>query len=129
MPAGNAFTATQRADLERVVAIAEQRSGLNFSVYVGPLNDGRDSAIALHSGTDHRSQDLILVAVDPEARRLEIVTGADAFLWCDDRTCGLAALTMTSSFAAGDLIGGLKNGLALLGEHSRRPNMRHIDTL
>jgi hypothetical protein len=61
------------------------------------------------------------------ARRVEIVTGSSSRRWLDDRACALAVLAMTTSFGAGDLAGGLVNGLRSLGEHSRHPRVLHLD--
>jgi hypothetical protein len=36
---------------------------------------------------------------------------------------------MTSSFAAGDLVGGIRDGLQVLSDHARRRETRHLDTL
>ncbi len=128
MAGGDSFSRLQRIELERVVEQAEARSGLAFSLYVGPLPHGRTSAEAMHAGgTDPASS--VLVAVDPGGRTLQIVTGSRAALRCDARTCGLAAAAMTASFGAGDLLGGIRNGLALLGEHGYRPEMLHTSTL
>ena len=70
----------------------------------------------------------VLVAVDPLARSLEIVTGSRAARALDDRTCALASLTMTTSFAGGDLVGGLCRGLQVLADHGRVVAQRHLDT-
>jgi hypothetical protein len=69
-----------------------------------------------------------VVAVDPGARALEIVTGRTAAAMLDDRTCALSALAMTSSFAAGDLVGGIRNGLQVLADHGRNALTPHLDT-
>jgi uncharacterized membrane protein YgcG len=70
----------------------------------------------------------VLVAVDPSARRLEIVMGEDLRGRLDDRACGLAALAMTTAFAAGDLAGGIVNGIRSMAEHARAPRTLHLDT-
>ena len=126
--AGDGFSAEQRLQLGRAVEAAEAGSGLRFAVYVGELDGGRSAAQAQHAATADPAR-TVLVAVDPSSRGLEIVTGPDAASQLDDRTCALAALTMTSSFAAGDLLGGLRNGLQLLGDHARRGTRRHLETL
>ena len=47
MPAGDAFSPGQSAEIERALAAAGSRCGLPFSVYVGPLGEGADSVAAL----------------------------------------------------------------------------------
>jgi len=36
-------------------------------------------------------------------------------------------MSMTSSFAAGDLAGGLREGIVMLAEHARHPRVLHLD--
>ncbi len=127
MRAGDGFSPEQRAGLERSLASAEASSGLSFLLYVGVLEGGRAAAERLlAAGAD--PADSVLVAVDPVNRGLEIVTGRRAALVLDERTCALAGLAMTSSFAAGDLVGGIRNGLQVLSDHARVPLTRHIST-
>lgn len=120
MPAGEAFSPRQRDDIERAVRFAAQESGLPVAVYVGPLEEGgpRRSAERLHAALDEPA-DSVLVAVDPASRHLEIVTGAEARHRVDDRASGLAGISMTSAFAAGDLAGGIVTGVRMLAEHAR----------
>ena len=127
MPAGDGITDRQRLSIEEFVAAAEQLCGLKFTVFVGQLTEGRESAQQMLTGPD-RSR-TVLTAVDPTSRQLEIVTGEDASSIIDDRTCALAALAMTSSFQAGELVGGLRNGINLMAQHARLPARRHIDTV
>jgi hypothetical protein len=58
---------------------------------------------------------------------LVIVTGRLARIPLDDRACGLAALSMTSSFTTGDIMGGLRDGLSVLGEQARRMRVEYLD--
>lgn len=63
----------------------------------------------------------------PARRGLEIVTGERAKRQLPDSQCGLAALTMQASFAAGDLTGGLVTGIQQLGEHAHQLPMLHTE--
>jgi uncharacterized membrane protein YgcG len=65
------------------------------------------------------------VLVDPTAHLLEIVTGTEAHRVLDDAEVKLAALTMQTAFATGDLVGGITRGVQQLAEHARRPQLRH----
>lgn len=125
MPAGE-FTTSQRAEIQRLLEHAERQSGLAFSAYVGPWEGGRSGAEALLERLADPDRS-VLVAVDPVARQLEIVTGRLARIPLDDRACGLGALSMTSSFTTGDTIGGLRDGLAVLGEHARRMRVEWVE--
>jgi uncharacterized membrane protein YgcG len=108
------------------VTSAELATGLRFTVHIGPLDGGRAAAQAV-LGRLSDSDTTVLVAVDPAARGLEIVTGGQASHHVDDRACTLAALAMTSSFSAGDLVGGLVNGLQVLSDHGRRQRVLNLD--
>jgi len=119
---------SQRVALSRVVQRARSISGYCFGIYVGPLAAGRESAIAQHSVLPDPTS-AVLVAVDPTARTIEIVTGRTVAVDLDDRACQLATLAMKSCFAADDLVGGLRDGVTLLAEHSRAPKVLHLENL
>lgn len=121
MPAGKAFSSSQAEDIDRVLRSAERETGLRFSVYVGEAQgEMREYASRLHAALDSDGSTAVLVAVDPGARRLEIVTGEEARLRLDDRTCALAAMSMTTAFSVGDLTGGIISGVSMLADHARR---------
>ena len=63
-------------------------------------------------------QTSVLIAVSPNQRVLEIVTGGDARRRLPDRTAKLAALSMAAAFGGGDLAGGIVSGLAQLADHA-----------
>lgn len=124
--AGDAFSDRQRDEIVRAIQRGRRSSGVNFSVYVGAA-DGPARAYAKrrHAELGAEAGDSVLIFVDPGARSLEIVTGSRARRWVDDRACALAAMTMTSSFAAGNLAGGIAQGLQVLAEHARHPASLH----
>jgi uncharacterized membrane protein YgcG len=127
VPAGDAFTPQQLHDLERAVRNAEALSGLHFSVYVGGADEEtRPFAVSLLNQLDDPDHS-VLVYVDPAGRRVEIVTGSLARRQLSDAQAGLAALTMQTSFAAGDLIGGLVTGVQQLGDHAHQPPLMHTN--
>lgn len=115
-----AFSEQQAYELGRLVDRARAATGLTFSVYVGTTPDGskpRAEATRLLREFGDLAPRVVLVYVDPNARALEIVTGSVAAGWLDERACGLAAVTMTSSFAVGDLAGGIQRGIEQLVSH------------
>ena len=127
MPVGDAFSPDQRRQIDRARTRAGANAGLDFHVYVGPTgDDSRAEARRLHRRLPDAPR-AVLVAVDPRAHALEIVTGAHARRVLDDATCGLAALTMQTAFAAGDFAGGIVRGLHQLGDHARQPDTLHTD--
>jgi uncharacterized membrane protein YgcG len=125
VPAGEVLDHAERRRLEHAVAVAEQLSGLTFSVYVGPGEGGsREFAERLHAALP-APEDAVLVFCDPAAHVLEIVTGSDVRRVLHDYDCRLAAMSMQSSFSAGDVVGGLVNGVQQLGQSARRPETLH----
>lgn len=125
MPAGELADHVERRRLERATEVAQQLSGLTFSVYVGPADKPpRRFAARLHAGLAAPRQS-VLVFCDPDARALEIVTGGEARRVLDDLACRLAAASMQTSFQAGDLVGGLVTGIQQLGQAARHPETLH----
>jgi hypothetical protein len=119
-------TPTEQARLEKAVRNAEEVSGqLRFSLYLGPA-DGPPRAVAerLHAALE-APEISVLVLCDPEQRALEIVTGTIARRSLTDADCGLAAASMESNFAGGDIVGGLVIGVQQLGEAARAPRTLH----
>lgn len=108
------FTTRQLLRLDEALRLADQNSGLTFSVYVGDLGEQvRTDAEQLHAELT-APDDSVLIAVSPNQRQLEIVTGERARRRIRDRDSKLAALSMAASFAGGDLAGGLISGIAQL---------------
>ena len=129
MPAGEAFSERQQDDVVRAIRLARKQSELPVSVYVGTLEgDSRAVALQLHHALGDDAEQTVLVAVDPGARRVEIVTGKEVRRRLDDRSAGLAAMTMTSAFQAGDLSGGIASGVLALAEHAHAPKSLHTDS-
>jgi uncharacterized membrane protein YgcG len=120
------FTPSQRERLKRAVRNAENVSGLAFSLFVGVSEeDSRAYAEKLHRALvdpDHS----VLVMCDPDSHKLEIVTGVTVRRVLDDLECRLAAAAMQTSFAGGDIVGGLAAGIQQLGEAARQPQTLHM---
>lgn len=114
------FTTRQLLRLDDALREADRSTGLTFSVYVGDLAEPvRESAEKMHAQLANPA-DSVLIAVSPDQRQLEIVTGSAARKRLFDRDCKLAALSMAASFSGGDLAGGLVSGLAQLADHAGR---------
>ena len=115
------FTDGQVREISSACRAATSESGLHFSVYVGPVEgDIRDHSERLHAALGGLASRGVLVMVAPGDRQLEIVTGRESGRRLSDRACALAALSMTTSFAGGDLTGGIVNGLRMLSEAAGR---------
>jgi hypothetical protein len=114
------FTTPQLLRLDEALRLADRSTGLTFSVYVGDLDEPiRGHAEKLHgqlADPDHA----VLIAVSPNQRQLEIVTGAAVRRRIPDRSAKLAALSMAAAFGGGDLTGGVVAGLAQLAEQAGR---------
>jgi uncharacterized membrane protein YgcG len=127
VPAGEAFTANERFDIDKAIRDAETISRFEFSVFVGASEgETRRFAERLHAALTAPERS-VLIMVDPSARILEIVTGSEVRRDLVDSEVHLAALTMQSAFAGGDLVGGITAGLNMLAEHARTPQMRHAE--
>ena len=114
------FTTRQLLRLDEALRVSDQQTGLTFSVYLGDLAEPvRQSAEALHKQVDHAAT-AVLIAVSPNQRILEIVTGSEARKRISDRDAKLAALSMAAAFAGGDLAGGILAGLDQLASHAGR---------
>ena len=127
MAAGEAFTASARAEIDKAIRQAETMCRYEFSVFVGASEgETRPFAERLHAALVAPARS-VLVMVDPAARIVEVVTGAEARRVLDDAEVKLATLSMQSAFAAGDLVGGIKAGVLQLAEHARRPTLLHAE--
>jgi hypothetical protein len=121
VPSGEPFTDGQVREISKAVGTASAETGLFYSVYIGPVEgDIRDHAERLHAAMGARASRGVLVLVAPGDRQLEIVTGKESSRRLSDRACALAALSMTTSFSGGDLVGGIVNGVRMLGEGAGR---------
>lgn len=112
------FTTPQLLRIAEALKLADTSTGLTFSVYVGDLEQPvRGHAEKLHSQMDAAERG-VLVAISPNQRLLEIVTGDVARRRIPDRASKLAALSMSAAFSGGDLAGGIVSGLAQLAEQA-----------
>jgi hypothetical protein len=108
------FTTRQLLRLDEALRLADQTTGLVFSIYCGELAEPtRESAEKLHSELPDPARS-VLLAASPNQRQLEIVTGEQARKRLHDRDCKLAAFSMAAAFNGGDLAGGFISGLAML---------------
>jgi hypothetical protein len=122
------FTPRQLSRLDEAMTLSSRETGIEFSVYVGKLDEPtREHAERLHSRLP-RPGDGVLLAVSPEQRVLHIVTGEHSSRRLPDRACALAALSMRASLSVGDLVGALVNGLRMLSDQAGRTSERAAGT-
>ena len=121
------FNSAERFQIDEAIRGAEQVSRFEFSVFVGRSGaDPRAFATQLHNSLVAPSRS-ILIMLDPASRVLEIVTGADVRRNITDQEVELTTLQMQSSFASGDLVGGLRRGIQMLADHARAPETLHAE--
>lgn len=128
MEAGEAraLTANERTAIERAVQRARDICGFEFGVFVGDLPAGRESAIATHASMQEPNS-AVLIAVDPQRRTMDVVTGNRIKRNLDDRACEFALLSLRSSLQVDDLVGGIRDATLQLAEHARAPRTLHLD--
>jgi uncharacterized membrane protein YgcG len=123
--AAGEFSSGERYALDEAIRKAEQQSRVEFSLFVGTAEgEPRAFATQLHNSLVAPARS-ILILVDPDARALEIVTGGHVRRTLSDKEVELTALQMQTSFAEGDLVGGIRRGIAMLAEHARPQNTLH----
>jgi hypothetical protein len=121
------FNSAERFQIDEAIRGAEQVSRFEFSVFVGRSGaDPRAFATQLHNSLVAPSRS-ILIMLDPASRVLEIVTGGTVRRNITDQEVELTTLQMQSSFANGDLVGGLRRGIQMLADHARAPETLHAD--
>lgn len=114
------FTTRQLLRLDEALRHADQQTGLTFSVYIGDLETPTRAHAERLQKQIEGSDRAVLVAVSPNQRRLEIVTGKEARKRISDRDAKLAGLSMSAAFAGGDLAGGVLSGIDQLASHAGR---------
>ena len=120
-PERRPFTPRQLWRLDEALTRSTWETGITFSVYVGALEEPtHDHAERLHAELGDAAPQAVLIAVSPGQRVLDIVTGEASARRLPDRALALAALSMRASFSAGDLTGGLVNGLRMLSDQAGR---------
>ncbi|MDF1606388.1 DUF5130 family protein [Nocardioides sp. YIM 152315] len=123
------FNEAERFQIDEAIRRAELVSRFEFSVFVGRATaDSRAFATQLHNSLVAPARS-ILILLDPASRVLEIVTGGVVRRSLTDHEVELTALQMRSSFAEGDLVGGLRRGIQMLADHARTPETLHGDTV
>jgi hypothetical protein len=116
------FSYRELARLDEALTMSSRETGLRFTLYIGDLGKPtRVQAEELHARSGVDPSHAVLIAVSPGQRVVEVVTGAAAARRLPDRACALAVLSMTASFAGGDLVGGIVNGLRQLSDQAGHP--------
>lgn len=116
---GRPLSRRQQAKIARAVDQAERWCGLQFVVYVGPGEDDmRGQAEGMLAEHGLTSESAVLVLVAPPRRHFEIVTTEGAKHRLSDQACAMAAVSMSASFAVGDIAGGIAEGVRLMAQYA-----------
>jgi uncharacterized membrane protein YgcG len=114
---GPRISRRDRKAIERAVDEAENTTGLQLCVYLGPAEgDSRAAAENLFVRAGLHERPAVLVLVAPAERRVEVVTSPEARQRIPDDAAAKAVETMTSRFAAGELAGGIVGGVQQLAQ-------------
>jgi hypothetical protein len=117
------FSYQELARVDEALTMSSRETGLRFTLYIGDLGrQTRVRAEELHSLSGAHTLDSVLIAVSPGQKVVEVVTGAAAARRIPDRACALAVLSMTTTFANGDLVGGIVGGLRQLSDQAGHPS-------
>jgi uncharacterized membrane protein YgcG len=124
-PRSRELSSRESAEIDRAIRTAEALCRFEFSVFIGSAEgDSRTYALRLHASLVAPARSVLLL-VDPGARVIEVVTGTEVRRHLTDREVELAVISMQSDFAAGDFVGGLTRGIAMLAEHARPQHTLH----
>lgn len=117
MVTGEAFSPDERVRLHEAIDAAQRQTAMHFPVYVGPMGADPEAFAATElDRLGYLGDAIALLAVDPAARVVQISTTHEARQRLTDRSCGLAVLSMKTSFGLGDIVGGLAIGLRMLAD-------------
>jgi Domain of unknown function (DUF5130) len=114
------FTTRQLLRIDEALRTADRSTGLVFSVYVGEFDEPVRAHAEKLLGQLAEPEKSVLLAISPNRRALEIVTGPEARKRVPDRNAKLAALSMVAAFGGGDLTGGIIAGLDQLASYAGR---------
>jgi hypothetical protein len=121
-PLDTIFSFQELARIDEALTMSSRETGLRFTLYIGDLGGRtRIQAEEMHARSGDNPAESVLLAVSPGQKVVEVVTGPAAARRLPDRACALAVLSMTTSFAAGDLVGGIVNGLRQMSDQAGHP--------
>ena len=112
MAAGERLTKRDRARLARAIEQAEETSGLQLCVYLGPADgESRQHAEHLFQAAGAHTRPAVMLYVAPGARRVEIVVAPHLTDRVSDAAAQSTIEEMIPLLAAGNVLSGLEIGL------------------
>ena len=125
MPGGDGFNSSQRASIDKAIRDAETTCRHEFSVYVGrAAGEPRAYASRLHARLVNPARS-VLILLDPTARALEVVTGAEVRRDLTDDEVNLVTAQIRAELMEGRLVDGLVRGINQLAAYARKPPALH----
>jgi Domain of unknown function (DUF5130) len=113
------FTSSQLSRIDEALTRTSAETGLLFTLWIGELGGrSRERAEELHATLGDEAAEAVLVAVSPGERVVEVVTGEESVRRVDDQGAKIAVGSMVSRFTESDLVGGIVEGLRVLGDHA-----------
>lgn len=114
---GPALSVVERRRLGRAVSRAEDVTGLELCVYLGPgVGDAHADAEQAFVGAGLEERPAVLVLVAPDRRRVDVVTAPQVRERVGDEACARAIEAMTPHLAKGKWVDGIARGLDVLVE-------------
>ncbi|QWC85903.1 DUF5130 domain-containing protein [Nocardioidaceae bacterium] len=116
-----ALSKSERTRVDSAMRDAEMRTRLEFSVFVGPLTgeDTRAAARDLHGRLRSPGRS-VLIAVAPDRRVIEVVTGEQAEERLSAGELDRITGEMADCFSRDDVAGGLVHGLGAIAQSCQR---------
>lgn len=112
---GRALSKAEHRRVGEAVDAAEEATGLQFCVVLGPAEgDARSHAEALFVQAGLHLRPAVMVLVAPDERRVEVLTAPAIRERVPDPACADAVADMTKRFATGDFAGGIVAGVQRL---------------
>jgi uncharacterized membrane protein YgcG len=120
--AGRRLGKAGRSRLEQAVAAAEDDTGLQLCVYLGPADgEPREHAEQLFRAARARSRPAVMLYVAPDVRRVECVVAPEAAHRISNAAAQDGVDVMLPILARGDIAGGLEAGLGRIAAAAGPP--------
>ncbi|MRH89237.1 DUF5130 family protein [Nocardia sp. SYP-A9097] len=108
------FTDHERLLMDNALTDATRATKVRFNIFIGDLGaDAGSGADAVFPGTPDSARS-VLIAVDPNAKAVEVRSGREVAERANDRVCQLGATAALSSFRQGELIDGLVSAVRVM---------------
>ena len=111
------FTDKELIQLDDALTAATRSAKIRFNVYVGDLAAGVE---AIFPSTPEAARS-VLIAVSPNQRTVDIVSGADVADRVTSRICQLGVTASIASFSEGELIDGIVAAIRVISAAINAP--------